>query len=103
MQLVRYGTTSDKRSSGCLCTGCDWETWFKRFESSRGRRIRTGGGAFLIEVVAAHKAGLVTVDRLDVTVPVSQKIGWLSSLVWRVQLLRLIGPILLRLVLSSMR
>lgn len=80
MQLVRYGTTGDDRPSGCLRTGDDWETWFKRFQSARGRRVRTAGGALLTELVAAHKAGLVCIDRLAARVPVAQKLGWLSSL-----------------------
>lgn len=80
MQLVRYGTTGGDRPTGCLRTGHDWETWFKRFESARGRRIRTADSALLTELVAAHKAGLVVVDRLAVRVSVAQKVGWLSSL-----------------------
>lgn len=80
MQLVRYGTTGVDRPTGCLRTGHDWETWFKRFESARGRRIRTADSALLTELVAAHKAGLVVVDRLAVRVSVAQKVGWLSSL-----------------------
>ena len=80
MQLVRYGTTGDDRPTGCLRTGHDWDTWFRRFESARGRRIRTADGALLTELVAAHKAGLVVVDRLAVRVSVAQKVDWLSSL-----------------------
>lgn len=80
MQLVRYGTTGENRPSGCLRTLADWETYFRRSESSHGRRIRTAGGALLTELVAAHKAGLVVVDRLAARVPVGQKVGWLSSL-----------------------
>ena len=42
--------------------------------------IRTADSALLTELVAAHKAGLVVVDRLAVRVSVAQKVGWLSSL-----------------------
>lgn len=52
----------------------------RRFESALGRRIRTADSALLTELVAAHKAGLVVVDRLAVRVSVAQKVGWLSSL-----------------------
>lgn len=80
MQLVRYGTTGANRPTGCLRTGRDWETWFRRFESATGRRIRTADSAKLTELVAAHKEGLFVVDGLAARVPVIQKLAWLSSL-----------------------
>lgn len=80
MQLVRWGTTGENRPSGCLRTGRDWETWLKRFSAAHGRRIRSAGGALLTEIVAAHKAGVVVVDRLAAGMPVAEKLGWLSSL-----------------------
>ena len=67
--------------TGCLRTREDWDTWYRRYRSMGGRRVRTAGGALLTEIVAAHKAGLVDVPELASTrLTVKDKLAWLSSL-----------------------
>ena len=77
---MRPGTTGEDRPTGCLRTREEWLTWKRRYDSSAGRRVRTAGSALLSELVAAHKAGRVSVPVLAARVPVEQKIAWLSSL-----------------------
>lgn len=77
---MRPGTTGEDRPTGCLRTREEWLTWKCRYDSSAGRRVRTAGSALLSELVAAHKAGRVSVPVLAARVPVEQKIAWLSSL-----------------------
>ena len=77
---MRPGTTGTDRPTGCLRTETEWQTWAKRYDSATGRRIRTAGSAFLTELVAAHKEGLIVVPTLAASVPVEQKLAWLSSL-----------------------
>lgn len=52
----------------------------KRIESSHDRRIYTGKGSFLTDLVAAHKEGLIDVPMLSSSAGVSVKLDWLSSL-----------------------
>lgn len=77
---MRPGTTGLDRPTGCLRTEEEWRTWQRRYEASAGRRVRTAGSALLSELVAAHKAGLVSLPVLAARVPIEQKIAWLSSL-----------------------
>lgn len=42
--------------------------------------VRTAGAALLTELVAAHKEGLIVLPVFTASVPVAQKLGWLSSL-----------------------
>lgn len=77
---MRPGTTGPDRPTGCLRTEAEWLTWQRRYESSAGRRVRTAGSALLSELVAAHKAGLLSLPVLAARIPVEQKITWLCSL-----------------------
>ena len=80
MQAYRPGTTGDDRPTGCLRSPVDWEVFFARYEAAPGRRIRSASSKTLNELVAAHKAGLVTINQLDSLPSVDAKIEWLSSL-----------------------
>lgn len=81
MQNNRPGTTGEDRPTGCLRTESDWLTWSRRFRSRNGRRVRTRDAALLTELVAAHKAGVLTVPVLSVRgMTVRDKLAWLSSL-----------------------
>lgn len=78
IQNHRPGNPSE---TGCLRTHKDWSTWLRRYRSRGHRRVRTAGGAFLSEIVASHKAGLVDVSILSSrSLKLSEKLNWLSSL-----------------------
>lgn len=80
MQTYRHGTKGDNRPSGCLKTKADWDTYFVRFEAAPGKCIRSASTEFLKQMVAAHKAGRVTIDKLNDNISVDEKIDWLSTL-----------------------
>lgn len=60
---MRPGTTGENRPTGCLRTEADWRTR-TRYLSSVGRRVRTADAALLLNFVAAHKEGIVTIPEL---------------------------------------
>lgn len=76
----RPGTTGDNRPTGCLRTVEQLLTLKKRFETSKNRRIYTGRGSVLTDLVAAHREGMIDVPMLSSSASVAQKLDWLSSL-----------------------
>lgn len=76
----RPGTTGDNRPTGCLRTVEQLLTLKKRIETSKNRRIYTGKGSVLTDLVAAHREGIIDVPMLSSSASVSQKLDWLSSL-----------------------
>lgn len=82
IQMMKPGTAGQiPRPTGCLRTGDDWRNWHRRYTSKVHRRIRTADAALLTEIVACHKAGLVSVPELaSKRLAVNDKLAWLSSL-----------------------
>ena len=76
----RPGTTGDNRPTGCLRTVEQLLTLKKRIDASKDRRIYTGKGSVLTDLVAAHREGLIDVPMLASSASVSTKLDWLSSL-----------------------
>ncbi|WP_426727047.1 hypothetical protein ACEN2A_07810 [Corynebacterium auriscanis] len=82
IQAVKPGTAGmEPRPTGCLRTEDDWRNWHRRHTSKVHRRIRTADAALLTELVAAHKAGVLTVPMLSARgMTVRDKLAWLSGL-----------------------
>ena len=76
----RPGTTGDNRPTGCLRTVEQMLTLKKRIDASKDRRVYTGKGSVLTDLVAAHREGIIDVPMLSSSASVSQKLNWLSSL-----------------------